>query len=141
MSGIRGKNTKPEIVVRQALHQAGFRFRIHRKELPGKPDIVLPKYRAVIFVHGCFWHGHGCHLFKWPSTHRDFWQKKISSNISRDKDNVSSLNSADWKVLNIWECTLKGKSRLDTAELVLAIKEWLNGPRITGDIAGEKIRN
>jgi DNA mismatch endonuclease, patch repair protein len=84
MAGIRGKNTRPEMLVRRALHAHGYRFRLHRKDLPGKPDIVLPKYRAVIFVHGCFWHGHDCHLFKWPKTREDFWIQKIKNNQERD---------------------------------------------------------
>ncbi len=78
MSGIRGKNTKPELVIRSALHRAGYRFRLHTRSLPGKPDLVLPKYRAAIFVNGCFWHGHDCHLFKWPGTRKDFWRAKIT---------------------------------------------------------------
>ena len=80
MSGIRGKNTRPELLIRKGLHARGFRFRLHDKRLPGKPDLVLPKYSAVIFVHGCFWHGHDCHLFKWPQSRREFWRKKITRN-------------------------------------------------------------
>ena len=106
MSGIRGKNTKPEIIVRKALHAAGYRFRLHCKDLPGKPDIVLPKYRTVIFVHGCFWHGHMCKKFKWPKTRQKFWREKIEGNIERDKKAIAELEKLGWRVKVIWECDL-----------------------------------
>src|SRR5690606_16975078 len=89
MSGIRGKNTRPELILRSALHRKGFRFRLHRKDLPGRPDMIFPQYRAVLFVHGCFWHGHNCHLFKWPSTREEFWREKIAGNIKRDKRQIT----------------------------------------------------
>lgn len=110
MSGIRGKNTRPEIIVRQALHRAGFRFRLHRKDLPGKPDIVLPKYHAVIFVHGCFWHGHDCRYFKVPKTRTDFWLSKIIANTRRDRIQEDALRSAGWSVFTVWECELRDKT-------------------------------
>ena len=98
MSGIRGKNTRPEILIRHGLHRLGFRYRIHGSKLPGSPDIVLPKYNAVILVHGCFWHGHDCRYFKLPSTRTDFWQGKIDSNRARDGRNTDSLLTAGWRV-------------------------------------------
>lgn len=104
MAGIKGKNTRPEIAVRKALHAAGYRFRLHRKDLPGKPDIVLPKYRTVIFVHGCFWHGHMCKNFKWPKTRPEFWREKIEGNIERDKRAVAELEQLGWNMIVIWEC-------------------------------------
>lgn len=110
MSGIRGKNTRPEIVVRQALHRAGFRFRLHRKDLPGKPDIVLPKYHSVIFVHGCFWHGHDCRYFKVPKTRTDFWLHKIRANTRRDRMQEDLLSSAGWSVFTVWECEIRDKT-------------------------------
>lgn len=110
MSGIRNRNTKPEIAVRKALHGAGFRFRLHRKDLPGKPDIVLPRYRAVVFVHGCFWHGHGCRYFKLPQTRRDFWLDKIMSNARRDRINEDALKAAGWTVFTVWECDIRDKN-------------------------------
>lgn len=110
MSGIRGKNTKPEIAVRQALHAAGFRFRLHRKDLPGSPDIVLPRYRAVIFVHGCFWHGHGCRYFKVPKTRTDFWLDKITANARRDRQNEDALMAMGWSVFVVWECDIRDKN-------------------------------
>lgn len=110
MSGIKGKNTRPEIIVRQALHRAGFRFRLHRKDLPGKPDIVLPKYHAVIFVHGCFWHGHDCRYFKVPKTRTDFWLNKIMENARRDRMQEEALKSAGWAVFTVWECEIRDKT-------------------------------
>lgn len=107
MSGIRGKNTKPEIIVRKALHAAGYRFRLHRKDLPGKPDIVLPKYKTVIFVHGCFWHKHDCRYFKWPKTRPDFWREKIEGNVERDRLAYEKLEEMGWRVKVVWECELE----------------------------------
>jgi DNA mismatch endonuclease, patch repair protein len=108
MSMIKGKNTKPEMIVRKFLHANGFRYRLHVKELPGKPDIVLPKYRTVIFVHGCFWHGHsGCKYFVIPKTRTEWWLNKINKNIQTDKNAFISLKEDGWHIINIWECELK----------------------------------
>ena len=107
MSGIRAKDTKPEMLVRRALHKAGFRYRLHDKKLPGKPDIVLPKYRTVVFVHGCFWHGHCCKHFKWPKTRVEYWRTKIEGNVARDAKAVSSLQEQGWRVLTVWECEIR----------------------------------
>lgn len=112
MSGIRGKNTKPELLVRKALHKRGFRYRLHCTGLPGKPDLCFPKHRAVIFVHGCFWHGHDCHLFKWPSTRPDFWRAKIARNREADATSREKLLAEGWRVGVVWECALKGRTRL-----------------------------
>ncbi len=109
MAGIRGKNTKPEILVRQGLHALGYRFRLHRKDLPGRPDIVLSKYKAVVFVNGCFWHGHGCHLFKWPKTREEFWREKIGRNIVRDNEKTTELLKTGWRVFTVWECSIRGQ--------------------------------
>jgi DNA mismatch endonuclease (patch repair protein) len=108
MSHIRGKDTKPELLVRKYLHSLGYRFRLHYVKLPGKPDIVLPKYKLVIFIHGCFWHGHeGCKDFVIPKTRTDWWLKKISANKNRDVDNLAKLTQMGWKVIAIFECQLK----------------------------------
>ena len=109
MRAIRSKNTAPELLIRKLLFSLGFRFRLHVKNLPGTPDIVLPKYRTAIFVHGCFWHGHDCHLFTLPQTRRDFWQVKIDANRQRDLHSEDMLISAGWCVLSVWECALKGR--------------------------------
>lgn len=125
MAGIRGKDTKPEMLIRRGLHARGFRYTLHCK-LPGKPDICLPKYRAVIFVHGCFWHGHDCHLFKWPSTRPEFWKAKIERNRVIDIAAVDQLLASDWRVATIWECALKGRHRLPHEEVVGLCADWLS---------------
>jgi len=112
MSGIRGKDTKPELLIRKALHRRGFRYRLHCKDLPGKPDLCFPKHRAVLFIHGCFWHGHDCHLFKWPSTRPEFWRAKISRNQEVDATAREKLLAKGWRVGVVWECALKGRARL-----------------------------
>jgi DNA mismatch endonuclease (patch repair protein) len=105
MSGIRGKNTRPEIIVRQYLHRAGLRFRLHDRNLPGKPDLVFPKYRAVVQVHGCFWHQHrGCKYAYTPATNTSFWLEKLRGNVERDKRAELALQDLGWKVLTVWEC-------------------------------------
>ena len=106
MSAIKGRDTKPEMIVRRALHAAGFRFRLHRRDLPGRPDIVLPKYRTVIFVHGCFWHRHKCDKFVWPKTRAAFWREKIMGNVERDRRVRRELKRATWRVLVVWECSV-----------------------------------
>ncbi|WP_197430033.1 MULTISPECIES: very short patch repair endonuclease [Stenotrophomonas] len=108
MSRIRGSNTKLEVLVRKGLHARGFRYRLGGAGLPGRPDIVLPKYRTVVFVHGCFWHGHDCSLYRLPKTRPEFWQAKIDGNRARDRRVKNQLKSLGWKVIEVWECTLRG---------------------------------
>ena len=112
MSGIRGKNTKPEMILRQGLHARGLRYRLHAKDLPGTPDLVFPARRAVLFAHGCFWHGHNCHLFRMPSTRPEFWQAKIARNQVVDARSTAALQAAGWRVGVVWECALKGRTEL-----------------------------
>ena len=120
MSHVRGKDTKPEVMVRQFLFAQGFRYRLYRKDLPGKPDIVLPKYKTVIFINGCFWHGHtGCKYATIPEANHDFWLAKISGNIERDKSNYAKLFELGWKVIEIWQCELKPKFREQTLNNLL----------------------
>ena len=109
MSMIRGKNTKPELIVRRFLFQHGFRFRVNVRRLPGTPDIVLRKYHTAIFVNGCFWHKHDCPRFVWPSTNEEYWRPKIMGNVERDKRNFAELQQLGWTVLTVWECELKKK--------------------------------
>ena len=117
MSRVKGKDTKPEEIVRKYLFSQGFRYRKNDKRLPGKPDIVLPKYKTVIFVTGCFWHKHeGCKYFVWPKSNSEFWKEKIESNIVRDKKQYEELKNAGWHVIIVWECELKKKQRMDTLE-------------------------
>ena len=125
MSGIRSKNTKYEVTIRKALHAAGFRYRLHRRDLPGTPDITLPRYRVVVFFHGCFWHGHDCHLFKWPSTRPEFWAAKIESNRQRDQRASAALLEAGWRVCTVWECSLRGRLRLQLENVTDSIIKWL----------------
>lgn len=124
MSGIRDKDTKPELVIRKGLHQKGLRYRLHDKRLPGKPDLVFFSRRAVIFVHGCFWHGHDCHLFKWPSTRVKFWQNKINRNREKDRATKEALCNDGWRILTVWECALKGKTRRPHDEVIDTISKW-----------------
>lgn len=113
MAGIKGKNTVPELVVRRFLHAHGFRYRLHDKALPGRPDIVLPKYRTVIFVNGCFWHQHsGCNKAAKPSNRKEFWQKKLSSNVDRDRRNITALTLAGWYCIQFWECEIGSTAKL-----------------------------
>lgn len=134
MASVRGKDTTPELQIRKSLHQRGFRYRLHPKNLPGHPDLVLPKYRAVIFVHGCFWHRHGCHLSTTPKTRQEFWKEKFAANVERDRRVVEELRSAGWRVLTIWECSLKGKEKLGLEAVVAKIVDWLACGGVAEDI-------
>ena len=124
MSKIKGKNTKPEIILRSQLFKQGFRFRIHQKNLPGKPDIVLSKYRTVIFVHGCFWHYHkDCREGRIPSTNSKYWKEKLQRNIARDKANIKALRKDKWKVFVIWECEIEKQLERTMKKLTTKIKQ------------------
>lgn len=140
MAGIRGKDTKPELLIRSALHRAGFRFRLHQTSLPGKPDLVLPRYRAAIFVHGCFWHGHDCHLFRWPATREEFWREKIGRNIARDSQQMADLAGAGWRVAVVMECALKGRTRLSFPDIVETLGLWLKSDEKVLEIQGDEAR-
>jgi len=122
MSRIMGKNTLPEGIIRKILWRNGYRYRLHRKDLPGKPDIVFPGRMKAIFVNGCFWHMHGCRYFKWPKTNAEFWKTKIKGNAARDRKNYKSLSVAGWGYLVIWECETKAKSR---QRLLVKIERFL----------------
>lgn len=118
MSRIKGKNTKPEMLLRRGLHRRGLRYRIHGKDIPGQPDLVFPRHHAVVFVHGCFWHGHGCSLFRWPKTRAAFWKKKIDSNKERDRGALIALRAKRWRALVVWECAMRGSQRRGLADLL-----------------------
>lgn len=128
MSQIKGKNTKPEMLVRKYLFANGFRYRLNVRTLPGTPDIVLKKYKTAIFINGCFWHGHeGCKYFVWPKTRSDFWKGKITTNIARDKKNIQLLKNSGWNVIIIWECELKKDKIEHTLEaLIQELKEVIS---------------
>ncbi|MDT0633331.1 DNA mismatch endonuclease Vsr [Spectribacter hydrogenoxidans] len=124
MSGIRGSNTRPEIRVRRYLHRSGLRFRLHRAGLPGRPDIVLPRFRAALFVHGCFWHRHdGCRYTTSPKTRPAFWESKFRQNVERDRKNVNDLLELGWRVLVIWECGIRNHP-----DRMMEIADWIRGP-------------
>jgi DNA mismatch endonuclease (patch repair protein) len=123
MRNIKGKDTKPELILRRALHAAGFRYQLHRSDLPGKPDLVFPKYRAVIFVHGCFWHRHGCRFTTTPATRKEFWERKFRENVERDLRNVEKLTRANWRVYVVWECALKNK--IDELDIIDSVFRFL----------------
>lgn len=132
MSRIGATNTKPELVVRRGLHAAGFRFRLHRGDLPGRPDIVLPKHRAVIFVNGCFWHHHaGCASFRLPKTNTEFWRTKIEKNVARDAAVAEELRKRGWRTLLVWECATR---RTPLGNLAEQIALWVAGNENEGEI-------
>lgn len=136
MAAIKGSHTKPEIQIRKAMHAAGLRYRLHDRRLPGKPDLVFRKYKAVVFVNGCFWHHHDCHLFKWPATRKEFWRAKIDRNVANDARTDAALLDAGWRVAIVWECALKGKTRLDERRAMRTLADWVQSQQKTITIRG-----
>ena len=131
MASVRQYGTEPELTIRKLLHRAGLRFRVRNRDLPGSPDIVLPRWLTVILVHGCFWHGHDCSLFKLPSTNTDRWRSKIEANIVRDKRAVDDLIAAGWRVILVWQCAIKGHESLGADELTSGVLKALRcGPQL-----------
>lgn len=137
MAGIKGKDTWPELIIRQGLHRRGFRFRLHAKSLPGRPDLTLSRYNAVVFVNGCFWHGHLCRLFKWPKSRTEFWVDKIHANVARDVANRQLLRSSGWRVATIWECALKGPGKLPIDKVLNDVSGWLRRVEPEIEIEGQ----
>ena len=138
MAGIRGTDTKPEMMIRKGLHALGWRYRLHVKGLPGKPDLVFPGRRAVIFVHGCFWHGHDCALFRWPATREEFWRAKISGNVARDARSRQQLLDMGWRVLDVWECTLRGKGRWPVENVLAECVAFLESERQSASVGSDQ---
>lgn len=136
MSGIRSGNTKPEMLLRRALHKNGFRYRLHDSRIPGRPDLVFPKYHAVLFVHGCFWHGHNCPLFRMPETRNEFWKDKILKNRERDALVRKKLEGTGWRLGIVWECSLKGKYQLGLEKTMDRIILWLRSDLNEMEIRG-----
>jgi DNA mismatch endonuclease (patch repair protein) len=136
MASVRQKNTGAELLLRAALHRTGLRYRLHDRALSGSPDLVLPKFRAIIFVHGCYWHSHGCYRSTIPKSRNDFWVEKFRANRSRDDRNTRLLLKDDWRVLTVWECALKGKSAKSSAAVARAVRKWLESSRKLGEISG-----
>jgi len=140
MSRVRGSNTKPEMLIRRGLHARGLRFRLQRRDLPGRPDIVLPSKKVALFVHGCFWHGHDCHLFRLPATHADFWREKIATNRQRDASTVQKLRNLEWRVGIVWECALRGTGRVPAQVVLDQLAGFIAGSDVQIEIRGEIIR-
>lgn len=125
MAGIRGTNTRPELLLRKGLHALGWRYRLHGRGIPGRPDLVFAGRRALVFANGCFWHGHDCHLFKWPKTRPEFWREKIIANIARDATVREQLLAEGWRIAEVWECALKGRERLPLEEVLATLDQFL----------------
>lgn len=135
MARVRSQDTRPEMIVRRGLHGRGYRFRLHRKDLPGKPDLVFPRHNACLFIHGCFWHGHlGCG--RMPSTRQDYWLPKISRNAERDAEAANRLLAQGWRVLVVWECAITGRKKLRNADLLDSIEHWLLSSSEKAELAG-----
>jgi DNA mismatch endonuclease (patch repair protein) len=139
MAAIKGHDTKPELQIRKALHSLGFRYKLHDRSLPGKPDLVFPRHRAVVFVNGCFWHLHDCHMFKWPGTRQEFWRAKIGRNAENDVRNLRSLSDMGWRVATVWECALKGRTRLADQKAIQLLAEWLRSGNDSINIRGDDL--
>jgi DNA mismatch endonuclease (patch repair protein) len=136
MSRIRGRDTKPEMLIRQGLHARGLRFRLNVPTLPGHPDLVFPRYGVVVFIHGCFWHGHECAMFRMPDTRRDFWQGKITGTKNRDAKVEETLLGLGWRVLTIWECSTRGRGRLPIESLLDSCIDFIQSDQETKIIQG-----
>lgn len=136
MAAVRSANTKPEILLRSLIHRMGLRYRLHPKDLPGRPDLVFPRYHAVIFVHGCYWHRHGCYKSTMPDTRTAFWNAKFSANLARDQRQIQALLEKQWRVMIVWECALVGKEALGGEKIGKMVRAWLTGSDERGEIPG-----
>jgi len=136
MSRVGQKDTGPEMLLRSALHKQGLRYRLHDRRLPGSPDLVFPGFHAVVFVHGCYWHSHGCYRSTVPKTRREFWTKKFKDNKKRDKRNITSLLEIGWRVMVVWECALIGKNAMSAKKVAKQVCDWLHGEDAIGEITG-----
>ena len=136
MAAIKSKNTTLELWLRKRLHAKGFRYRVNAKILPGKPDIVLTKYKAVIFIHGCFWHMHDCPLFVLPKSRTTWWNEKLKKNQNRDQDNINKLHDLDWRILIVWECAIKGRLKLSEDDVIRKTTTWIHSDNSFSEIKG-----
>ena len=136
MSKVRQKDTAPEVLLRSTLHKVGLRFRLHDRTLPGSPDLVFPRFRSVVFVHGCYWHAHGCYRSTVPKSHREFWERKFVANRRRDERVTALLQKMGWRVMIVWECSLIGRLALRPEEVVEKVRVWLMGTTEREEIAG-----
>jgi DNA mismatch endonuclease, patch repair protein len=140
MSRVGQKDTGGETILRSMLHKAGFRYRLHDRKLPGSPDLVFPRFGAVIFVHGCYWHSHGCYKSTVPKSHRTFWTEKFTANRQRDERNIGLLLERGWRVMTVWECALLGRTAMPAQELTRRVEVWLHSPKVRGQISGTVMR-
>jgi DNA mismatch endonuclease (patch repair protein) len=136
MASVGQKDTGVELLLRRALHKIGLRYRLHDRSLPGSPDLVFSRFHAVVFVHGCYWHSHGCYRSTVPKSRHEFWTEKFHANRSRDERNVNLLRECGWRVLTIWECALRGKTAQPSSVIAQAVKTWLDSLDRIGEIAG-----
>jgi len=136
MAAIRGKDTKPEMVIRRGLHARGFRFRLHVRTIPGTPDIVLRRHGAIIDIRSCFFHGHDCPLFKMPGTRREFWSEKIEANRARDVRNLAAQMETGWRVAIVWECALRGSGREEAVSIIDTLADWIFSDRKFKEVRG-----
>lgn len=135
MSAIRGRDTTPELALRRSLHRLGYRYSLHRRNLPGTPDLFFRKHRAVLFVNGCFWHGHDCPLFKWPQSNTEFWKQKIEANRRRDAKARQLLAGMGLRQLTVWECALRGSGSAGAEKTARLVARWLSGRSRSAEIA------
>ena len=136
MSAIKSRNTKPELAIRKRLFARGLRYSLHSSSLPGKPDLVFRRYKAIVFVNGCFWHGHDCYLFKWPKSNREFWRRKINRNRFVDNRTLKELRGLGWRTMTVWECAIRGQSEKRLGTVANRLTRWIQGSRLSGTIAG-----
>lgn len=141
MAAIRGRDTKPELIIRKGLHARGFRFRLQGRDLPGKPDLIFPKFHALLWVHGCFWHGHNCPMFRWPKSREEFWWAKIGRNRERDAETWAAARASGWRCGTVWECALKGRARLPPGQVIDSLACWLSSDAEEFCIEGQWIDN
>jgi DNA mismatch endonuclease (patch repair protein) len=139
MASVGQKDTGAELLLRSALHKIGLRYRLHDRSLPGSPDLVFPRFHAVVFVHGCYWHSHGCYRSTIPKSRREFWTEKFHANRSRDERNVSGLLEGEWRVLTVWECALRGKTTRTPTVVAETTRAWLESSESSGEIVGAPI--
>jgi DNA mismatch endonuclease, patch repair protein len=139
MSRVGQKDTGPEILLRSSVHAAGLRYRLHDRGLPGSPDLVFPRFHTAVFVHGCYWHSHGCYRSSVPKSRQEFWAEKFEANRSRDERNLRLLREGGWRVLTVWECALRGKSARTSLDIADTVKAWLVSSDDVGEIAGTSL--
>ena len=140
MAAVRSRDTKPELLFRRGLFHRGFRYRVNVRTLPGRPDVVLKKYRAAVQIHGCFWHGHDCDLFHWPQTRPEFWHQKISTNQVRDSTVGDDLRALGWRVLTVWECALRGTQAIPLEDVIRLAERWILDGGTREEISGRRKR-